>query len=71
MTLSGAVILLCVCTVAHAFDGGRGHGCGNKIWRHELLSQLPAEKAMSFHQTVREHRENGPEMQSLIKQLRG
>ena len=59
MAVSGLVILLCVCTMAYAFDGGRGLGSGNKVSRQELLSQLPAEKEMLFHQTMREARESG------------
>lgn len=71
MAVSGLVILLCVCTMAYGFDGGRGLGSGDKVSRHELLSQLPEEKEMLFHETMREAREKGSKMRSQIKQLHG
>jgi len=70
MTVLGLIIVMSVCSLAYAFDGGRGRGPGNKASLYGLLVQLPAEKEMLFHQTMRESRENGSEIRTQIKALR-
>ena len=70
MAISGLVILLCVCTMAYAFDGVRGPRSADKVSKQELLSQLPVEKEMLFHQTMREARGKSSAMRSQTKQLR-
>jgi uncharacterized membrane protein len=70
MSVLGLIIVMSVCSLAYAFDGGRGRGRGNKASLYGLLVQLPAEKEMLFHQTMREAREKGWEIRAQIKALR-
>jgi len=70
MVVSALVIVMSVCSLAHAFDCGRGVGPGNKVSRNELLSQLPAEKEMLFHQTMRGVRGKVSKIRIQIKELR-
>lgn len=69
MIVSGLVIVMSVYSFAYAFDCDEDLGPGNKVSRHELLSQLPAEKEMLFHQTMRGVREKGSEIHTQIKEL--
>jgi hypothetical protein len=70
MVVSGLVIVMSVYSLAHAFDCDQGLGPGNKVSRRELLSQLPAEKEILFHQTMRGVREKGSKIRTQIKELR-
>jgi uncharacterized membrane protein len=70
MAVLALIIVMSVCSLAYAFDGGRGRGPAKKGFQYELLAQLPAEKEMLFHQTMRDVRENGSELRSQIKALR-
>lgn len=70
MAVLGLIIVMSVCSLAYAFNGGRGRGPGNKASLYGLLVQLPAEKEVLFHQTMREAREKGSEIRTQIKALR-
>jgi uncharacterized membrane protein len=59
-----------MCTVVYASDGTRRRGAGERSSRQELLSQLPADKEMLFHQTMREAREKGAAIREQIRTLR-
>lgn len=70
MTVLGLIIVMSVCSLAYAFDGGRGRGPGDKASLYGMLVQLPSEKEMLFHQTMREARAKGFEIRTQIKALR-
>lgn len=70
MAVFGLIIVMSVCSLAYAFNGDRRRGPGKKAFRYELLGQLPAEKEMLYHKTMREVRENGSDLRSQIKALR-
>ncbi len=69
MAVFGLIIVMSVCSLAYAFDGDRRRGPGKKALRYELFGQLPVEKEMLYHQTMREVRENGSDLHSQIKTL--
>ena len=62
-----SIIALSFCSFGYAYDG-KGTGAGKH--RHELLSQLPADKEMLFHQTMREVREKTTGIRQQIKALK-
>jgi uncharacterized membrane protein len=70
MAVSVLITCMSLCSMAYAFNGGRGQRSCNKAHRFELLSQLPAEKEMLFHQTMRDSREKGATWRSEIRGLR-
>jgi uncharacterized membrane protein len=70
MAVSALIIVMSMCTVAYAFDGTKRRGAGDRSSRQELLSQLPADKEMLFHQTMREAREKGAAIREQIRTLR-
>ena len=70
MAVFGLIVVMSVCSLAYAFDADRRRGPGKKAFRYELLGQLPAEKEMLFHQTMREERENSSALRNQIKALR-
>ena len=63
-------IVMLVCSSAYAFDSDRGLRSDRKVTRQELLSQLPSEKEMLFHQTMRDVREKGTALRTQMKDLR-
>jgi uncharacterized membrane protein len=62
-----AIALISLCSAGYAFEG---KGRGDRASKHELLSQLPADKAMLFRQTMREAREKTAENREQIRQLK-
>lgn len=70
MAVSALVIVISMLTVAHASDATRRWGTGDRSSRQELLSQLPADKEMLFHHTMREAREKGAAIRDQIRTLR-
>ena len=71
MAVSTLIIVIAMCTVAYASDGKNRWGADDRSSRQELLSQLPADKEMLFHQTMREAREKGAAIREQIRALRG
>ena len=69
--LATVIVVISLCSLGYAFEG-KGHDDGAA--KHELLSQLPADKAALFHQTMKEARgktaENREQMKNLKKELR-
>lgn len=70
MSVMVLITVMSVCSLAFAFDGGRGKRSCNKAQKFELLSQLPAEKETLFHETMREARQKRSELHVQIKGLR-
>lgn len=66
------VIVISIWSVAYASDGTgrRGWGWGDRPSPGELLAQLPADKEMLFHQTMREAREKASAMRAQVKEYR-
>ena len=61
------IAAISICSIVYAFEG---KGRGDRAPKHELLSQLPADKEMLFHQIMRETREKTAENREQIKQLK-
>jgi uncharacterized membrane protein len=61
------MIAMSVCSLVYAYEG---KGRGDRQARHELLNQLPADKEMLFHQTMREVREKSADFREQIRSLR-
>ena len=61
------IAVISICSIVYAFEG---KGRGDRAPKHELLSQLPADKEMLFHQTMREVREKTAENRGQIKKLK-
>ncbi|OHE57101.1 MAG: hypothetical protein A2Z47_06060 [Thermodesulfovibrio sp. RBG_19FT_COMBO_42_12] len=61
------IAVISICSIVYAFEG---KGRGERAPKHELLSQLPADKEMLFHQTMREVREKTAENRGQIKKLK-
>lgn len=70
MAVSALIIVMSMCTVAYASDGTKRRGACDRSSRQEPLSQLPADKEMLFHQTMREARGKASEIRTQIKTLR-
>jgi uncharacterized membrane protein len=72
MAVSVLVIVISIWSVAYASDGTgpRGWGCGDRPSPCELLAQLPADKEMLFHQTMREARGKASAMRAQVKEYR-
>ncbi len=70
MAVSALIIVMSICTVAYAADGTKRRGACDRSPRQELLSQLPADKEMLFHQTMREARGKASKIRTQIKTLR-
>ncbi|MGD8512548.1 MAG: periplasmic heavy metal sensor [Deltaproteobacteria bacterium] len=70
MAVSALIIVMSMCTLAHAADETRRRGGRDRASRQELLSQLPTDKEMLFHQTMREAREKGAAIREQIRTLR-
>jgi uncharacterized membrane protein len=70
MAVLALIIVMSMCTLAHAADETRRRGARDRASRQELLSQLPADKEMLFHQTMREAREKGAAIREQIRTLR-
>lgn len=62
-----AIAVISLCSAGYAFEG---KGRGDRASKHNLLSQLPADKAMLFRQTMREAREKTAENREQIRQLK-
>jgi uncharacterized membrane protein len=71
MAVATLIIVMSMCTVAYALDGTKRRGADDRSPRQELLSQLPADKEMLFHQTMREARQKASAIRTQIKTLRG
>lgn len=61
------MVAMSFCSMGYAYDG---KGRGIRQPRHDLLSQLPADKEMLFHQTMREVREKTVSIRQQIKELK-
>ena len=70
MAVSALIIVMSICTVAYASDRTKRRGSCDRSSRQELLSQLPADKEMLFHQTMREARAKGAAIRKQIRTLR-
>ena len=70
MAVSVLIVVMSMCTVAYAWDGTKRRGDRDRTSRQELVSQLPADKEMLFHQTMREAREKGAAIREQIRTLR-
>ena len=70
MAVSALIIVISMWSVAYASDATRRRGPSDRGSRHELLAQLPADKEILFHKTMREAREKASEIRSQIKELR-
>lgn len=60
------IAVISICLTAYAFEG---KGRGDRSLKQDLLSQLPPEKEMLFHQTMRAAREETAENRGEIKKL--
>jgi uncharacterized membrane protein len=61
------VAVFSVGTIVYAYEG---KGRGDRKQRHAILSQLPAEKEMLFHQTMREVREKTADIRDQVRGLK-
>lgn len=65
------IVVISLCSMGYAFEG---KGRGDRSPKHDHLSQLPADKAVLFRQTMKEAREktaeNREQMKNLKKELR-
>jgi uncharacterized membrane protein len=68
--VAGLIIVLLFGSIVYAFDCDHRRGWRKRFSRQALFSQLPAEKEMLFHQTMRDAREKGSELRTEIKALR-
>lgn len=64
------ILGMLVSSMSYAFDGTYSKGRADRGSRHELLSQLPEEKEMLFHQTMREAGEKTADIREQIRELR-
>lgn len=64
------ILAMVLSSMVYAFDGTYSKGRGDRGSRHELLSQLPEEKEMLFHQTMREAREKTADIREQMRALR-
>jgi len=65
--LAIVIAVISICSIGYAFEG---KGRGDSAPKHELLSQLPPDKEMLVHQTMREVREITAENRDQIKKLK-
>jgi len=70
MAVSALIIVMSICTVAYGSDRTKRRGACDRSSRQELLSQLPADKEMLFHETMREARAKGAAIREQIRTLR-
>ncbi len=63
------VVVLTAGTAALAIGGGGHHMRDGWVGRQELLSQLPEEKEMLFHKTMRELRKKTAGLRDEIRQI--
>ena len=70
MAVSALIIVISMWSVAYAWDGTGRRGFRDRCSPQELLAQLPADKEMLFHQTMREAREKASEIRTQIRELR-
>jgi uncharacterized membrane protein len=61
------IAVISICSIVYAFEG---KGRKDRAPKHELLSQLPADKEMLVHQIMREVREKTAENRVQIKKLK-
>jgi uncharacterized membrane protein len=71
VAISALILAVALGSLAYAFDGNRPHRRGYMKARHEILSQLPEEKEMLFHKTMREAREKKAEVREQVRALKG
>lgn len=69
-TFAALVLMVAIsfCSIGYAYDG---KGSGGRQAKHTLLSQLPADKEMLFHQTMREVRQKTVGIRQQINGLKG
>jgi uncharacterized membrane protein len=67
LVFSVLIVAMSVCSLVYAYDG-KGHG--SRHAQHELLNQLPADKEILFHQTMREVRDNTAKIREQRKELK-
>jgi uncharacterized membrane protein len=70
LAVATLILVISMWTVAYASNGTKPWRADNRCSRQELLSQLPADKEMLFHQTMREARQKASAMRTQIKTLR-
>lgn len=70
IVVAALILGLSVCSISYAFEGRHPRGRHFKSSAHEILAQLPSEKEMLFHRTMRELREETKSMREQIKNLR-
>ena len=61
------IVAMSVCSIVYAYDG---KGRGDRPPRQKILNQLPADKEMLFHQTMREVRGKTANIREQIKELK-
>lgn len=61
------VAALSICSAVFAFEG---KGRGERKFKQDIISQLPPDKEMLFHQSMREAREETAENRGEIKKLK-
>ena len=61
------IVGVSVCSIAYAFNGPGSRGRGHKA--RDVLSQLPEDKEMLFHRTMREAREETRNAREQIEKL--
>jgi len=61
------IVAMSLCSMVYAYDG---KGRGDRPPRQILLNQLPVEKEMLFHKTMREVREKTANIREQIKELK-
>jgi uncharacterized membrane protein len=61
------IAAMSICSIVGAYEG---KGRGDIASKHKLLSQLPADKELLFHQIMREVRDKTTEIRSQIKRTK-
>ncbi len=70
IVVSVLILGMSVGSLAYAFSGNPMHKQSFKAPRHEILAQLPEDKEMLFHKTMREVRDQGQTIKEQISQLK-
>jgi uncharacterized membrane protein len=67
LAVLAVIVAMSLCSIAFAYDG---KGRGDRPQRQRLLNQLPADKEMLLHQTMRELREKAANIGEQIRTLK-
>lgn len=70
IVVAALILGIFVCSMSYAFEGRHPRGRHFRQSRHEILAQLPSEKEMLFHRTMRELREETKNIREQIKNTR-